>query len=180
VAKLNKADLMAAMADHVRAEGLHGASLRPLAKAAGTSDRMLIYHFGSKEGLVAALLEHLAAEMTAGLEAAWPESDPGPSEAACLRRIVALLRAPEVAPYMRVWLEIVAAAARGEAAFETTAEGILEGYAAWIAPRLPAALPDRTARARAMLALIEGIVVLDAAVLHAAADAAIDRFYPAS
>ena len=39
------------------AEGLIGLSLRPLAKAVGTSDRMLIYHFGSRAGLVAAIID---------------------------------------------------------------------------------------------------------------------------
>ena len=46
-----------ACTDHVLAEGLIGLSLRPLAKAVGTSDRMLIYHFGSRDGLVAAIID---------------------------------------------------------------------------------------------------------------------------
>jgi AcrR family transcriptional regulator len=36
--------------------GLIGLSLRPLAAELGTSDRMLIYHFGSKDELVADVL----------------------------------------------------------------------------------------------------------------------------
>ena len=39
------------------AEGLIGLSLRPLAAAVGTSDRMLIYHFGSRDGLVTAIID---------------------------------------------------------------------------------------------------------------------------
>ena len=42
-------------------EGLIGLSLRPLAKAVGTSDRMLIYHFGSRAGLVAAIIDEATA-----------------------------------------------------------------------------------------------------------------------
>ncbi len=38
--------------DWVLGHGLVGLSLRPLAAAIGTSDRMLIYHFGSKEQLI--------------------------------------------------------------------------------------------------------------------------------
>lgn len=49
--------LLAACTDHVLAEGLIGLSLRPLAAAVGTSDRMLIYHFGSRDGLVAAIVD---------------------------------------------------------------------------------------------------------------------------
>lgn len=42
--------------DHALEHGLIGLSLRPLAAAMDTSDRMLIYHFGSKDELVAAVL----------------------------------------------------------------------------------------------------------------------------
>lgn len=49
--------LLSACTDHVLAEGLIGLSLRPLAAAVGTSDRMLIYHFGSRDGLVAAIVD---------------------------------------------------------------------------------------------------------------------------
>jgi AcrR family transcriptional regulator len=43
--------------DYALEHGLIGLSLRPLAAALGTSDRMLIYHFGSKDALIAAVLD---------------------------------------------------------------------------------------------------------------------------
>jgi len=46
----------AAATDYVLEHGLIGLSLRPLAAELGTSDRMLLYHFGSKDELVAAVL----------------------------------------------------------------------------------------------------------------------------
>lgn len=49
-------DLTEAATDYVLEHGLIGLSLRPLAAELGTSDRMLIYHFGSKDELVAAVL----------------------------------------------------------------------------------------------------------------------------
>lgn len=39
--------------------GLSDLSLRPLAKALGTSARLLIYHFGSKEGLLTEVLDSM-------------------------------------------------------------------------------------------------------------------------
>jgi AcrR family transcriptional regulator len=42
--------------DYVLERGLIGLSLRPLAAEIGTSDRMLLYHFGSKDQLVADVL----------------------------------------------------------------------------------------------------------------------------
>src|SRR5689334_13292964 len=45
-------ELRDALGDYVLAEGLADMSLRPLAAALGTSPRMLLYHFESKERLV--------------------------------------------------------------------------------------------------------------------------------
>ena len=45
-----------AATDYVLEHGLVGLSLRPLAAELGTSDRMLLYHFDSKDDLVAAVL----------------------------------------------------------------------------------------------------------------------------
>jgi AcrR family transcriptional regulator len=49
-------DLTQQVTDYALERGLIGLSLRPLAAAIGTSDRMLIYHFGSKDELVAEVL----------------------------------------------------------------------------------------------------------------------------
>ena len=48
--------LARAAADHALDHGLIGLSLRPLAAALGTSDRMLLYHFRDKDDLMAAIL----------------------------------------------------------------------------------------------------------------------------
>ncbi|WP_028639093.1 TetR family transcriptional regulator [Nocardioides sp. URHA0032] len=49
-------ELLDQVTDHVLAQGLIGLTLRPLAAAIGTSDRMLIYHFGSRDALVSAVV----------------------------------------------------------------------------------------------------------------------------
>ena len=50
-------ELLEHITDHVVRHGLIGLTLRPLAKAVGTSDRMLIYHFGSRDDLVSDVLD---------------------------------------------------------------------------------------------------------------------------
>jgi AcrR family transcriptional regulator len=163
--------LLDALSAHVLEHGLNTASLRPLAAAAGTSDRMLIYHFGSKDGLIAALLRHLADRMQGGLTAALP---PGPfgSEAELLRAVVALMRSPPFQPYVRLWFDIVSAAAQGQAAHRAAGQEILELYCGWIAARHP----DGPAAAPRVLALVEGILVMDALGQGSLADAAIAGF----
>jgi AcrR family transcriptional regulator len=49
-------DLLDKVTDHVLEHGLIGLSLRPVAAAVGTSDRMLIYHFTSRDALVSAVV----------------------------------------------------------------------------------------------------------------------------
>src|SRR6478609_4110414 len=49
--------LLAAAVDHILEHGLGDLSLRELATAIGTSHRMLIYHFGSKEELIVAVIQ---------------------------------------------------------------------------------------------------------------------------
>jgi AcrR family transcriptional regulator len=163
--------LLDALAAHVLEHGLNTASLRPLAAAAGTSDRMLIYHFGSKDGLIAALLRHLADRMQVGLTAALP---PGPfsSEAELLRTVVGLMRSAPFQPYVRLWFDIVSAAAQGQAAHRAAGQEILDLYCGWIADRHPGG----PAAAPRLLALVEGILVMDALGQQDLADAAIAGF----
>jgi AcrR family transcriptional regulator len=174
---LNKPDLLAAMAAHVRNTGLSGASLRPLARAAGTSDRMLIYHFGSKARLIEALLDRLAQEMLGALSAALPARRAS-SEAALAREIIALWRTPTFRPYLRIWFDILSATGRGDADHGAAAIRILTGQLDWIEARLPENTPHPRANAKAMLALIQGALVLDLAGMHKAADLGLGRAYP--
>jgi AcrR family transcriptional regulator len=49
--------LLAGAIGHFAEHGVGDTSLRALAEAIGTSHRMLIYHFGSREGLLAAVVD---------------------------------------------------------------------------------------------------------------------------
>jgi len=52
-----RTELLERIVDVLLSEGISDLSLRPLAKAVGTSARLLIYHFGSKEKLLTDALE---------------------------------------------------------------------------------------------------------------------------
>ncbi len=174
---INREDVLKKMGAHVLEHGLNTASLRPLAKAAETSDRMLIYHFGSKEALIAELLQFLARNMALELDKALPP-EPAPDLNACLRDIVALLRSPAFAPFMRVWLDIVSSAAQGSISHSVIGGAMIEGFFQWLQGRLPDDTPDPETTVRAMMALIEGVVVLDAVGQSDAADRAIAHLFP--
>lgn len=173
--KPDRTALLDAMATHVLAHGLNTASLRPLAASAGTSDRMLIYHFGSKQALVAALLDHLAAQMAHGLDQALPQTR-FDTVGSCVSTIVGLMRHPAFAPYARVWLDIVSAARHGADDHVAAGSRVIEGFLSWIEARLPDGLEDRAATARLALTLIEGTLVMDAVGREETTDRAIAAF----
>ena len=162
-----------AMAAHVLQHGLNTASLRPLAAAAGTSDRMLIYHFGNKDGVIAALLKHLAAQFTAALSAS--ASGPAPSRHALVAEVMTLQRRPEMRGFIRVWFDIIAASAQGVDAHKDTGHAIINHFCDWLQSRLPADDPDPETTAKALLTVIEGMALMDALGQTDLANAALER-----
>lgn len=61
--------LLSAATDYALEAGLVGLSLRPVAAAIGTSDRMLIYHFGTRDALVSAITTSSGHRAAAVIEA---------------------------------------------------------------------------------------------------------------
>ena len=68
VPSARKRELFERAYQHVLRHGLTDMSLRPLAEAIGSSPRVLLFLFGSKDGLVRALLERARADELAALD----------------------------------------------------------------------------------------------------------------
>ena len=73
--------LLDAAIDHLGRNGIGDTSLRGLAESIGTSHRMLIYHFGSREGLLAEVTREVEARQRAVMTATY-DTDLPPLEAA--------------------------------------------------------------------------------------------------
>lgn len=147
------------LADHVLAHGLIASSLRPLAKAAQTSDRMLLYYFADKAEIVAATLNCVAARMVA-LMSVHAAPEPLPIEV-LLPRITDMLSDAAFWPYMRVWLEIASRAAGGDGFYRATGETIGRGFLAWGGAQIACKEGERDALAARLLVMIEGTVLLN-------------------
>lgn len=147
------------LADYVLAEGLAAASLRPLAGAAGLSDRMLLYYFKDKQEVIAAVLERIAARLTSLLNAA-VHPEPLPFEE-LRRRLPRLVLADALWPYLRLWLEIAALAARNDPVFRAVGEQIARGFLLWAEGQLDSATPaERRTDAVRLMIQIEGMALL--------------------
>ncbi|GMU41049.1 MAG: TetR family transcriptional regulator [Chloroflexota bacterium] len=88
----------------VAANGLADRSLRDLAEGVGSSHRMLLYHFGSRAGLVAAIVEATEAAQRAVLEDLASQID---DPADLVRALWARVSAPEMRPFVRLFYECV-------------------------------------------------------------------------
>lgn len=96
-----KQRLLDACTDHVLAHGLPD-RLEPLAAAAGTSARMLIYHFGTRD----ALLRHVLGRARARQVVVFGEvlrPRPGEPYTTTLARAWAELTGPRCAPYLHLF-----------------------------------------------------------------------------
>jgi AcrR family transcriptional regulator len=162
---MSRETLLPLLAGHVLAHGLGEASLRPLAKAAGTSDRMLVYHFGTKETLIADLLGHLAQTYAAAIDAATAAEARAATRGQALARILKHARSAPMRPFMQVWWEIVAGSARGVPGYQPAAHAMMAELLGWLEGQMPADDPDPSGGARYLLTLIEGTLML-AAIGH--------------
>ena len=164
-AELRRQEILDRLADHVLAHGLEASSLRPLAAAADTSDRMLIYYFSDKSALLASVLHHTTQRLATVLARSAPKA-PQPYDQLRVT-IWKILGRKTLRPYMQLWLDIAARAARGEPPYKAVGGQIAQGFISWIADLLSVDdEPHRHALAVQMLLQIEGMLVLEAVGLH--------------
>jgi AcrR family transcriptional regulator len=109
----SRADLLARIMEFAQREGLADRSLREIATGAGTSHRMLLYHFGSREGLLAAVVGSMEAQQRAAMTAL---AGTATSPAELMNGIWRQVSSPEVRPFVRLFFEVFALATRGEPA----------------------------------------------------------------
>ena len=143
--------LLAAAAAHVAASGVGELTLRGLAAEIGTSHRMLLYHFGSKEGLLVAiinLVEQRQRDALADLELE------GLSAAEITRAFWRRLSSPGLAANERLFFEIYGQALQGRPGTTELLDGIVDS---WLAPVVELlgrlGFPDEHAAAQARLGL---------------------------
>ena len=103
--------------------------MREVGIAAGTSHRMLLHHFGSRDELLLTIVEEVERRQAATL--ADLTLDPAETFAA----MWAQLRRPELRPFARLFFECYARAAQGEAPFTRLLPGAVDGWLAGVDER---------------------------------------------
>jgi AcrR family transcriptional regulator len=124
-----KQRLLAAVVGVALAGGISDKSLRAIAEAAGTSHRMLIHHFGSREGLLVEVIREVEAQQRATLMALRDESGEVTEDQA--DRFWQHLRSPGLAPQERLFFEVYGQALQGRPWATPMLDGVVED---WVAP----------------------------------------------
>jgi AcrR family transcriptional regulator len=170
--------LLAAAMDHVARHGVGNLSLRGLAAALGTSHRMLIYHFGSREGLLIEVIRTVEAQQRAALAEMLLDEDAPPADT--MRRMWRRVADPTLWPNERLFFEVYAQALQGSAHALPLLDGIVD---LWVEPLTRIAVaqgrPEAEARAEARLgvAVTRGLLLdLLATGEREAVDAAMERY----
>ncbi|MBL7628917.1 TetR/AcrR family transcriptional regulator [Frankia nepalensis] len=139
---------IAYLAEH----GIGDVSLRQLAAALGTSHRMIIYHFGSRDGLLVEVVRAMEEQQRAAL--ADLRREPATSAADLGRRMWQRLSDPALAPFERLFFEIYGQALQGRPYAQPLLDGVVDDWLDPLADILTQeGLTPDTARAQARLAL---------------------------
>jgi AcrR family transcriptional regulator len=168
--------------DYVAQNGLADVSLRGLAAALGTSHRMLIHHFGSKEGLWVEIVRTVEARQRELLGQILP--DAGQPVAEAMRAWWKHISDPSLWPNERLFFEIYGQALQGRPHTTELLDGIVDD---WLEPvteiNVALGVPRDLARAHARLGiavtrglLLDLLATRDAAGVDAAMEAFIDVY----
>ena len=173
-----KQRLVDAVIEHFAADGLADQSLRRIAEAIGSSHRMLLYHFGSKEGLLLEVVRAVEAQTQHQLAAVSAETGGRPDDT--VRAVWDYVADPELADFERLFFALYARALQGDASAQPLLQDDIEH---WLevnaALSEPLGIPLATARAHARLglAVVRGLLLdLLATGDRAGVDAALEAF----
>lgn len=160
--RYRREDLLAGALQAAVEDGLSRLTFGRLAARLGVSDRMLVYYFGSKDGLVTDVLGELAASLQAVLAEALADTgdEPVTDHRTLARRVWPVLARPSSDPLLGLYFEASGQAAAGVAPYRGLAAPLVEAWAAWLASLLPGDAPTARAEAEACLALLDGLLLL--------------------
>jgi len=144
--------LLDAVVAHFTDVGLADQSLRRIAEAIGSSHRMLLYHFGSRDGLLLAVVREVEARTQKRLQEL-SEDVPGETDA-LIRRMWSYLADPALGDFERLFFALYGRALQGD---ESIRPLLNEDVTHWldtnVALSTPLGVPADVARTHARLGL---------------------------
>jgi AcrR family transcriptional regulator len=170
--------LLDAAVEHIAAHGISDLSLRELAAAIGTSHRMLIHHFGSKENLWVEVIRAVEDRQRAVLSEIVPDPAQPPVDA--LREWWRHISDPALWANERLFFEVYGQALQGRPGTTELLDGIIDD---WLGPGIAYGLARGMTHAQAAASARLGVAVTRGLLLdllatgdRAAVDAAMEVY----
>lgn len=151
-------------------DGLGALTFRAVGRRLELADRTVVYYFPTKDALVSAVLDRMTGQLVTLLAAA--TGDEPVADATLLRFSWGALSEPAAEPAVRVYLESVGLAAQGRQPYRRIVEGLATAWTSWAAERLSGDASTRADRAHAVVATLDGLLLLRVVAGEAAAAAA--------
>lgn len=137
--------------------GVAGLSLRPLAGQIGSSARLLVYHFGSKDGLIAAVMDEVRARMQKSFAASAVHSAKAVRNGV-MQSFWAWITHPANVPYMRLLFEVQILALQNPGVYARYLEGTSSSWLELIERSLGRSKANRSI-ATLCVAVIDGLLL---------------------
>lgn len=140
------------------AEGLSRLSFGRVAARLGTSDRVVVYYFPSKDDLIGAVLVALGVQLQEALEPTL--TSPAADHVALVRAVWPALAHPGADPVFALYFESLGLAASGREPYRSLIRVLFAGWIDWSVGYLTGTSERRRAEAEAAVALLDGLLLL--------------------
>jgi len=149
--------LISKLLDYFLKHGVAGLSLRPVAEDLGTSARMVVYHFGSKDGLITAVMDEVRSRIQKSFSKVLLDTQKKPATH-IMRAFWTWMIHPSNVQYLRLLFEVQVLAIQNPAKYAHYMERTSSSWLDIIESCLP---PSRKRRVVATLctAVIDGLLL---------------------
>lgn len=171
--KHSRDDILGGAVEVAFADGLGAVTFGRVARHVGTSDRMVVYYFASKETLVAAVLAEMGARLQATLAPTF--ATPAATHLDLVRAAWPVLARPGADAVFALFFEAIGLATGGREPYRAIVPRLVQGWIDWTGEFVTGPAAHRRAEAAAAVAMLDGLLLLRQLAGPAVADRAARR-----
>jgi len=153
-ARHDKRDLLDGALIVARRDGLSALTFGAVARELQIADRTVVYYFPNKTALISAVLEEVSRRLADRLDSA----DVG--NGSLVDSLWPVLVHPKAEPTLRLFFETAGLAAAGREPFADAASSLTSYWIDWVAARLSGSASARQREAEAIVATLDGLLLL--------------------
>ncbi len=153
-ARHDKRDLLDGALIVARRDGLSALTFGAVARELKIADRTVVYYFPNKQALVSAVLEEVSRRLAERLDLA------DVTKGSLVDSLWSVLIHPKAEPTLRLFFETAGLAAAGREPFAEAAAALTTYWIEWVASRLSGSAKARRREAEAIVATLDGLLLL--------------------